>query len=270
MQPEKQESVWIYEAWAWAEVHRRHLILGAVGLLGLIVGGYVYFWFRGQTELRANQALLAIASPDRAGDKAGSGHEAFVRLASEYGSSSAATRALLLAAGELFQAGKYAEARERFAEVERGDRSGLLAPMAALGVAACLDAENKLDEAQAAYQQVVNKYPDDPVAARARLALAALHESRGQPAEALKLYDSLIADRKSGRAGMEASVKREVLLKQHPELAAPVASAQPAVITPVGDGAPPAAPASNPAAPAPGAGQASPSGPADTGSPPGP
>jgi tetratricopeptide (TPR) repeat protein len=268
MQPEKPESVWIYEAWAWAEVHRRHLILAAVGVLGLIVGGYVYFWLRGQTELRANQALLALAPPDRAEARTGAGgHDAFVKLATEYGSSSAATRALLLAAGELFQAGRYAEARQRFAEVERRDGSGLLAPLAALGAAACLDAENKLDEARAAYQQVVAKYPDDPVAGRARLALAALHETRGEFAEALKIYDSLAADRKSGRAGMEATVKREVLLKQHPELAPRSAPAQPAAITPVGDGAPPAAPAT---APTSDAGQPSPAGPAGDGSPPRP
>lgn len=267
MQPEKQESTWIYEAWGWAELHRWQIVLGAVGLLGLIIAGYVYFWYRGHTELRANQALLALSPPDQAEKKNSPGHEAFVKLASEFGSSQTATRALLLAAGELYQAGKYAEARGYFEEVVRRDTSGLLAPLAALGMASCLDAENKLDEAFAAYQQVVAKYPEDPVAGRARLALAALHEARGQPAEALKIYDSLVADRKSGTAGAEASVKREVLLREHPELAAASAPAQLPVITPVGDGAPPASPnPTPPAAPAPGS--SSPNGTSGTAPPP--
>jgi predicted negative regulator of RcsB-dependent stress response len=248
MQPEKQESTWIYEAWAWAELHRRQLVLGAVGVLLLIVGGYVFFWYRGQHELQANHALLTLTPAGRAEEKSGPGHDAFEQLATRYGSSRAAVRALLLAAGELYQAGKYAEARARFEEVVARDDTGLLAPMAALGAATCLDAEDKLDAAMAAYQQVIAKYPDDPVSGRARLALAALHEARGQFAEALKIYDSLQADRAAGRAAMEASVKRDSLLKQHPELAPATAPATPPVITPMGAGAPPAtaAPATPP------------------------
>ncbi len=265
MQPEKQESTWIYEAWAWAELHRRQLVLGAVGVLLLIVGGYVFFWFRGQNELQANHALLALTPAGRAEEKSGPGHEAFVQLAARYGSSQTAVRALLLAAGELYQAGKYAEARTRFEEVVVRDDTGLLAPMAALGVATCLDAEDKVDAAMTAYRQVIAKYPDDPVSGRARLALAALHEARGEFAEALKIYDSLQADRTAGRAAMEASVKRETLLRQHPELAPTTAPAAPPVITPMGAGAPPAAsPSTTPPGPSTNDATAPPAAPAPT------
>ncbi len=260
MQSEQQESAWIFEAWAWAETHRLHLVVGAAGVLGLVVAGYVYFWHQGRTELEANHALLALTSADRTSSEQGPSPETLLQVAGRYDSTQAATRARLLAAGELFAAGKYAEAQAQFEEVVARDASGLLAPMAALGVAACLDARDQTDAALAAYQNVVSRYLDDPVSGRARLAMAALHVSAGRPAEALKLYDSLLADRQAGRAAMEASVKRETLLKQHPELATTAtAPAVPPVITPVGAGAPEGAgvsPASNPPPPAAGQGAA--------------
>lgn len=254
MQSEQQESIWIYEVWAWAETHRRLLVLGAVGVLGLVVAGYVYFWHLGRTELEANHALLALTSTRLTGEGESPRPEALLQVAAQYDSTLAATRARLLAAGELFAAGKYAEAQAQFEAVAAHDQSGLLAPMAALGVAACLDARDQVDAALAAYQKVVSQYPDDPVSGRARLALAALQVSAGRPAEALKIYDSLLGDRRAGRAGMEASVKREALLKQHPELAETAAPpAVPPVITPVGAGAPEGArppPSSTPPSPA--------------------
>lgn len=247
MHPERQESTWLYDALAWLEVHRKRLVTAGVVVLALIVAAYIYVWLRGEAELQANNALLALDPASRSTGKTGVGHDAFVQMAAQHGSSQSAVRALHLAAGELYRAGKYAEAQARFEEVAARDDTGLLAPMAALGVAACLDAQDKVDAALAAYQQVVAKYPEEPVAGRAQLAIAALHEARGQFAEALKMYDSLVASRTSGRAGMEASVKREALLKQHPELAATITPAPLPVAIPMGDGAPPLT-ATNPVA----------------------
>jgi hypothetical protein len=76
-----------------------------------------------------------------------------------------------------------------------------------------------VDAALAAYQSVVADFPDTPASARAKFAIALLHEVRNQPEQALRIYDELTTARKFGRASMEASVKREALLRQHPELA---------------------------------------------------
>ena len=76
----------------------------------------------------------------------------------------------------------------------------IVAPIAALGVAASLDSLDKPEEALAAYQEVVTKYGDQPVATRARLAMAVLHESRNQPQQALKIYDDLASSRTSSRS----------------------------------------------------------------------
>ena len=220
MQSEPQQSTWLYEVLAWLEFNRKLLIWACAGGLALVVAGYVYLWSRQVAEVHANEALLALR-PRTAVDESQQPAAAadFLRFAEEHRSSSAAERALLLAAGELYRDGRYPEAQSAFQKALERNRRGPLAPTAALGVAASLDAQDQVDAALAAYQAVVADFPDTPASARARFALALLHESRNQPEQALKIYDELAAARKLGRASMEASVKREALLKQHPELA---------------------------------------------------
>ncbi|MCZ7640337.1 MAG: tetratricopeptide repeat protein [Verrucomicrobia bacterium] len=218
MQPEKQESTLLYEALAWFELNRTRVIAAVVVGLALVVAGYIYFWQRGQAELEANRALLALRVQAGPNESAASAAD-FLKVAETHASSRAADRALLLAAGQLFRDGRYAEAQPQFEKVAASDRRGLLGPLAALGVAACLDAQDRVDAALAKYQAVASEYPNHPVAARAKFAMALLQEARGEPAQALRLYDELIASPNAGRAAMEASVKREALLKQHPELA---------------------------------------------------
>jgi predicted negative regulator of RcsB-dependent stress response len=238
MQPEKQESTWLYEALAWFELNRTRVITAVVAGLGLIVAGYIYLWMRGQAELEANQTLLALRANAGPNESAASAAD-FLKVAEAHASTRAADRAVLLAAGQLFRDGRYAEAQPHFEKLAASDRGGLLGPLAALGVAACLDAQDRVDAALPKYQSVVSDYPSHPVAARAKFAMALLQESRGEPTQALRLYDELMASPNAGRAAMEASVKREALLKQHPELATttPTVPAVPTVPPGAGAGA---------------------------------
>jgi tetratricopeptide (TPR) repeat protein len=242
MQSEPQQSTWLYEVLAWLELNRKAVIWAFVGILALVVAGYVYFWSRQVAEVRANEALLALR-PRAAVDEKEKAAEAadFLRFAEQHASTDAAERALMLAAGELYREGRYAEAQAAFRKALERNRRGPLAPTAALGVAASLDAQDQVDAAFPAYQAVVADFPDTPASARARFALALLHETRNQPEQALKIYDELTTARKFGRASMEASVKREALLKQHPELARTNASVALPPITVVADTNAPAA-----------------------------
>ena len=218
MIPEQQESTWLYEAMAWLELNRKRVTTAGIVVLAVIVAGYIYFWMRGQAALRANQALLSLEARAAGEGKPAAAAADFLKVTGDHASTRAADRASFLAAGQLFREGKYAEAQSQFEQAAARDGSGLLAPMAALGIAASLDAQNKIDAALTAYQEVVTRYPDEPAAGRARLALAGLRESRGEWEQALKIYDDLAASRTAGQASMEASVKRESLLKLHPEL----------------------------------------------------
>jgi hypothetical protein len=89
-----------------------------------------------------------------------------------------------------------------------------------------------LDKAAEAYQRIITAYATHPVATQAKLGLGSVHEQKGQPAQALKLYDEVATVRPGATPSgwsNEASSRKERLLAAHPELAvkapAPAAAA---------------------------------------------
>lgn len=240
------------EVLAWLEVNKWRLVYAAAAL---VVAGFVVFVYRLNSEhkeLAANLALFqtrrsALANEDNVAVPAAS----LLKIAEAYRGTGAGRHAELLAAAALFQEGKYAEARQQFDQFLQRHTGGPLAAAAAFGRAACLDALNQTNEAIAAYQRLLSQFPNDPVAAQAKLALADLHLAGGQAEAALKLLDELAQPTASTVWRSEAAARREYLLLKHPELArtnAPPAAPQ------AGSPAPtePAAPANAaPEAPAP-------------------
>ena len=220
MQSGSSESTSFYEFLAWLEVNKKRVIIGIATVCALFVVVYVYLYFREQTELAASRALMALRPAAGASEAARDlSPTDLLKVTEAYPSTSAGERALLLAAGSLFGEGKYAEAQTQFERFQRDQSGSLLNPIAALGVASCLDALDKVDAAMAAYQTVANQYPDDPAAMRARLGMAALHEVKRQPEQALKIYEELSKQAGAGTAVMEALHLKERLLRQFPQLA---------------------------------------------------
>lgn len=109
--------------------------------------------------------------------------------------------------------------------------TGVLGAQAEFGVAACLDAQDKGEQAVSKYQEVASKYAGESVAGQAKLALARLYESRQQPEVALKLYDDLIRARDAGAFAQLATERRESLLRAHPTLSSPASASSPAPVT---------------------------------------
>ena len=85
---------------------------------------------------------------------------AYLKVASEYPKSAAGLQALLLAAADQFEKGKYAEAQQQFERIVREHRESPLASEAMLGVAASLDAQGKTAEATTAYKNLVDRQPN--------------------------------------------------------------------------------------------------------------
>jgi predicted negative regulator of RcsB-dependent stress response len=228
MQPESAESNWFYEALAWLEFNRKRVIVGAGVLLAAIIAVYVYDWHQGQKEAEANGALFALKGMTKpTAEEASASALDLLKVARDHPETTAAERALLLAAGALFDQGKYAEAQTQFEAFLSRYGRGSLAPIAALGVAASLDSQDKVDAAMSAYQRVANQYPAEPVAARARLNTAILHESRNQSEQALRLYQELSKPGAVGGVAMDAAGRRQRLLQRHPELTPTNAPAKP-------------------------------------------
>lgn len=220
MHPEGTESTRLYEFLAWLEVNRRRVLFGAAAILGLVVVMYVYDWMAQQTERRANAAVLSVETGAAQNpEESASGNDEYLRVAREYPSTGAGRRALLLSATSLFSSGQYDAAQVQFEDFLRKHGKHPMAGSAALGVAACLDAQDKTDAALGGYQRFIDDYPTDAFVPRAKLAMAAIHEARSQPREALDLYDELAKPQIYGAAAMEAMTRREQLLEKHPELA---------------------------------------------------
>ena len=106
----------------------------------------------------------------------------------------AAKNARLFRAGVLYDLERYEEAQKSYAAAE-GDAAPELAAVAREGVALCLEALGKRDEAIAAYEKVAVRgdkatefYRD-----RALLGAARLYEKKGDKAAATERYKEIVA-----------------------------------------------------------------------------
>jgi tetratricopeptide (TPR) repeat protein len=192
-----------------------------VGVLvvALLASGFaIYRWRSAQLQIEANSALALIQSkPVPPGDvAAGPGSEEYLEFASRYRGTAAGNRGLLLAAGALFREGKYAESLAQFEAFRAGNLADPMAGTGALGVAACLEAMGKNDEAIAAHRNVIATYPESAAATQSKLALGGLLELKGEAQEAFNLYEQL----QTTALANEAQTRQQTLLASHPELAA--------------------------------------------------
>ena len=220
MNSEPTETSHGLEFLAWLEFNKKRVIVAAAVVTVVASSVAIYRWHHAERELQANTALLKA---QRAVERSGAGQrltaEPFLRLASDFRGTRAGGRARLLAAEALYAAGKYPEASEQFESFLRESSGGPFAPTAAFGIAVSLDAQGKTNEAVAAYQGVISDYPGSAVANQAKLALGGLHEARKELAPAARLYGELSAPGQQSAWGIEAGMRRENLLRLHPELA---------------------------------------------------
>lgn len=214
------ESPGLFELLAWVEENKKRLIIGAVTLAVVGSGIAIYRWKQDQTELAASDALLELRLPLNAPPNAKPpAADQFQKVASTFPGTTAAQRALLLAAGALFTEGKYDEAKAQFENFLQRYGDNPFAASAAYGKAASLDAQGKSDEALRAYQDVLARYPKAPMIDEARLAMARLYESKQQPQLALQTYEEMTRTNLMSSKSTEALTRKESLLAKHPELA---------------------------------------------------
>ena len=213
-------STRLIEFLAWVEVNKKKLLIGAAVVAVATVYYSIYQWHRKQAEAEAIAALYKILTPATPMERPGGpGAQAFLQVATAHPGTSAGAQALLFGTEALFRENKFAEAKTQFENFPRTYPDHPMAPTAALGIAACLDAMDKTNEALAAYQDVVSRYAGSVVASQARLGLARLYETKGDLTQALRIYDELARPPASSAWSAEASARREQLLEHHPELA---------------------------------------------------
>src|SRR5262245_26298648 len=150
MSAQATESTRLINFLAWVEVNKKKLLIGTA-VVAAVIGAYsIYRWHRDAVEAEALEALYKAqtpASPTATPPAA----LAFLQVATTHPGTSAGAQALLFGAEGLFHESKFAEAKTQFENFLRTYPEHPMAPTAAFGIAACLDAADKTNEAVTAY-----------------------------------------------------------------------------------------------------------------------
>ena len=196
--------------WVWFEANKKQALWGALIIvaLGLIIS--FYFWQESKKETDAGEALSQVlASTAFSGGARAASPEAYLKVASQHGGTTAGAQALLLAGEAFFAAGRYSEAQAQFQRFSRDYAGNPLLAQALLGMATCLDAQGKTEEAARAYKELFERYPNGNVAPQARFSLARIYESQGKLEQARSLYEEVA--RAETTIGNEAGMRLEEL-----------------------------------------------------------
>jgi predicted negative regulator of RcsB-dependent stress response len=225
-------SAGFYDILGWFETNKKQVAIGAVAVVfvGLVVGFWV--WQNSQQAVEAEEALALVRMPFSPLEAPQPGTAAALeKVAQEYPETPAAAKALLRAGTVYFGDGNYAKAREQFDAYLRSPGETPWVPQAVFGVAASLDAENKVPEAIAKYKDFIERYSGDPAADQARLNLARLYEATGQAQQALEILSKMMSPQQGGSpSAAEAQERIKGLITKFPSLmptnAAPTPQAQ--------------------------------------------
>lgn len=233
MDSDTPPSAGFYNLLGWFEANKQRVAVGAcvIALLGAIIGFFA--WRGGQRALEAEEALSSVRMPLVPSETPAPGTaEALAKIADEFPKTLAAPKARLRAGTVYFDQANYTKAQEQFERFLRDHGDTEWTPQAVLGVAACLDAQGKVNEAIAKYNDFITRYSSEPAADQARLSLARLYEQSKQPALAFDVLRKMTEGQTQtgfSPSAQEAQEKIRVLLTKHPELMPPP---QPPAATP--------------------------------------
>lgn len=223
MQAQDDPSLFLFKLWPKIE-ENKNLIFTVSGVLlaGVMVFSFVS-WHGEQKEIAAGQALTGVLLNQGAAATPQAFAGQLQSLATEHSGTDAALRATLEAAAAYYSAGKYTDAQAEFQKVMDSSADQYFKGTAAFGLAACLEAEGKSQEAFQAYQRA-QTYPGGESTDAAKFALGRLSEAAGKLNDALNYYSQVSPNTDMGQeAGMRA---RAIQIKVQADK--PAVSMQPA------------------------------------------
>lgn len=115
----------------------------------------------------------------------------FKYIVSEYGSTEQGKLAALYTGNILLSTAKYSEAKEYFEKASNAD-SKLVQQGALAGLAACLESENKFEEAAKNYEDAASLSTDDELQARYSFYAGLAYEKNGNKDKAEKIYREIV------------------------------------------------------------------------------
>ena len=222
-------SAGLYNFLGWFETNKKRVAIGAGVLVAVgAIAGFLA-WRSSEREAESETALSSVKMPFSPGETPAPGTaESLAKVADDYPKTSAGSKARLRAGTVFFEQGNYVKAEEQFVRFLRDYGDNQWVPEAVFGIAACLDGENKVNEAIAKYNDFIRAYPSDPSVEEARLNLARLYEQTKQSALALELLKKMTEGQVAPTPGnQEAQERMREIYAKHPELMPPPPSAMP-------------------------------------------
>jgi len=203
----------------WFEVNKMRLAYGGAAALVLIVAVSVFIQFQANKEVAASQALSEIRVPfNPATPPPPDAAQKLFDLANRHKGTKAAARALHMSGGLLFVERDFARAQERFNALVQTYPESPWVPDANLGIAACLEAQGKTDDALKKYEDIKKRHASATIIDDTKLSLARLYE-KSNPTESWRLYEELLSGERNSVLAQEAGLRQEELVKRNPELA---------------------------------------------------
>ena len=220
---ENDPTVALYDFFGWLHAKQKQVLAGAVVVVVVAAIVSIVMWNSSQKEASANQALFAVPSLlDMASPGDPSSTKALLAISQDDSGTSAGTAAQLLAARELFLGGKYAEAQQEFSRFVASHPGHPLLPQANVGLAASLEAQNKIGDAVQQYKKISALYSTDRnIILPVKLTLGRLSEAENKPDQAVNYYKelaSLIQNDPNDPWIVEAYERLRLLVAKHPEL----------------------------------------------------
>jgi predicted negative regulator of RcsB-dependent stress response len=155
------------------EINWRLIVYPALVVLLIVIGGLGYYYYlqstRETAETDARAALVKATTPDE-----------FLKVAEQYPQTDQAMLALLSAGDASFKAHDYDAALTAYHRVaDNGKLNAEWRDAANLGVASCLEAQNKVDDAITFYLQVATRGEQSSFAPYAYHVVAQIYDQRG-------------------------------------------------------------------------------------------
>ena len=225
MELQDAPATYLFKVWPAIEANKNRILWG--GGVILVAAGLILFisMQRSQRESTAAEGLTRLMLTVPRNTPADQQADLYLKFAAENQGTTAAQRALLQGATEFLAAGKFAGAQEQFQKFLDVYPGNYFSAQAALGVAASLEGQDKLDLAAAAYQRILNSYTDVPALNHAKYALAQIDERQGKWNDALSLYEEVARSNPNGMLGSEAGGHALELRMKLPSPAPAAASA---------------------------------------------
>src|SRR5208282_2216091 len=150
MELQDAPATYLFKLWPWIEANKIRIAAGA-GFL-LVAAGVMcfYSWQQNQNQIDAGIDLSQLILSDQRGLTPAQQADSYLKIARKYQNTSTGQRAFLQSAALLFEAGQYAEAESQYQQFLNQYPDSIFSGQAALGLAACLDAQGKTDLAAGA------------------------------------------------------------------------------------------------------------------------